>query len=213
MLRPLAGVALLGALGFVLATTAAIAQPARPAAPHSSKDPAAAAPGAYKLDTAHTSVIARVPHMNAFSYSTFRFGTTTGTMTWDPAKIENSKLDVTVDTGSIKTPVPKFEEELAGDKYLNAAKFPTAHFVSTSIKRTGPTTGDIMGMMTFMGQTKPMTIKAEMVGAGNSMRGTPVVGFTGIARMKRSDFGFTAMIPIIGDDIDLVIDTEFDKAG
>jgi polyisoprenoid-binding protein YceI len=212
MLRPLVAATAVGVLALTLAASSAIAQPPR-AAPMSSKDPAAAAAGDYKLDTNHTTVNARVGHMNTFSYSNFRFGTVSGTMSWDPARIENSKVDVTVETASIKTPVPKFAEELAGDKFLNSVKFPTAHFVSTSIKRTGPTTGQIIGEMTFMGQTKPMTINAEMVGAGKSMRGSPVVGFTGAARMKRSDFGFTANIPIISDDIELMIDTEFDKAG
>ena len=56
-----------------------------------------------------------------------------------------------------------------------------------------------------------MTINAEMVGALKGARG-PVVGFTGTAMMKRSDFGFTALIPAISDEIDFVIDTEFDKS-
>lgn len=212
MLRPFTGPVAAGALGFILAATVAAAQPARPPV-QSSRDPAAAAAGAYKLDTAHTSVIARVPHMNAFSYSTFRFAAVNGTMTWDPLKVENSKVDITVGMASIMTPVPKFEEELTGDKFLNAAKFPNAHFVSTSVRRTGPTTGQITGDLTFLGQTRPMVINAEMVGAGKSMRGSPVVGFTGTARMKRSDYGFTANIPIVGDEISFQIDTEFDKVG
>ena len=207
MLRSIAGVAALGALGFVLATGAV----AQPAPPSTSKDPAAAVAGEYKLDERHTSVIARVAHMNAYSFSTFRFGGVSGTLNWDPAKIENSKVDINVEMASIMTPVPKFGEELASDKYLNAPKFPTAHFVSTGVRRTGPTTGLIMGNLTFMGQTKPMTISAEMVGAGKTPRAS-VVGFTGTARIKRSDFGFTTLIPIIADEISFVIDTEFDKA-
>ena len=210
MLRSIAGAALISAFGLVLAASPATAQPAIPPASH---DPAAAAAGAYKLDTPHASVVARVAHMNAFSYSTFRFGGVTGTLNWDPAKIENSKVDVTVDMASIMTPVPKFADELAGDKFLNAPKFPTAHFVSTGIKRTGPTTGVIMGDLTFMGQTKPMAINAELVGAGKGMRGAPIVGFTGTAKFKRSDFGFSSLIPIISDEIILVLDAEFDKVG
>ncbi len=150
--------------------------------------------------------------MNGFSYSTFRFGTVSGTLNWNPAAPENSKVDITVDPKSIMTPVQGFAEELGGDRFLNVGKYPDAHFVSTSIQRTGPTTGVITGNLTLMGQTRPITIKAEMVGAGRGMRGT-VIGFTGIAHFKRSDFGFSAMIPIIADDVELLIDTEFDAQG
>jgi polyisoprenoid-binding protein YceI len=213
MLRPTAAVALTGALGLFLFTTSAIAQPQGPPPPPPavSKNPTVAAAGAYKLDMAHTSVVARVPHGNGFSFSTFRFGTVAGTLSWDPAKIEDSKVDVTVDTNSIMTPVPGFAAELSGDMYLKSAAFPKAEFVSTSIQRTGPTKGLIVGNLTFMGKTKPMTIEAELVGAGKSMRGVPTVGFTGVAKMKRSDYGFSFLVPLIGDDIELVIDTEFNK--
>jgi polyisoprenoid-binding protein YceI len=208
MLRPFAGAALMGVLGLAVATTAS-AQPAGPPAP--SKNPMAAPAGAYKLDPRHTSIVARVPHMNGLSYSTFRFGASSGTLAWDPAKVEAAKLDITVEPASIMTPVPKFGEELAGDKYLTAAKFPTAQFVSTGIRKTGPTTGQIIGNLTFMGVTKPMTINGDLVGVGKDMRGNAVMGFSGTARMKRSDWGFTALIPAIGDNIELLLDTEFDK--
>jgi polyisoprenoid-binding protein YceI len=205
MLRPLHGLALAGVLGLALAT-GPVAQA------QSSKDPAAAPAGTYKLDPNHTSVIARLGHMNTFSYSTFRFGTTSGTLNWDPAKIENSKVDITIETASIMTPVKDFPAELSGDKFMNSAKFPTARFVSTSIKRTGPTKGEITGQLTFMGVTKPMVIEAELVGAGKGMR-APVVGFTGTAHIKRTDYGFSAGLPAIADQVNFLIDTEFDKVG
>jgi polyisoprenoid-binding protein YceI len=193
----------------LLAAGAATAQAPRPPA---STDPAAAPAGAYKLDPGHTSLIARVGHMNVISFSTFRFGVTSGTLNWDPAKVDASKVDITIDTGSIATPVKGFAEELSGPMFLNVAKFPTAHFVSTSIRRTGPTSGVITGDLTFLGQTKPMQIDAQLVGVGKSMRGASVIGFTGVAKMKRSDYGFTTYIPVIADEVSFVIDTEFDKA-
>lgn len=200
----------LSAAAFGLALLTAPAQTFAAAAPVS-KDPAAATAGAYKLDPNHTSVIARLAHAGGFSYSTFRFGKSAGTLTFDPARIESSKVDITVDTKSIMTPVEGFAAELSGDKFLNAAKYPDAKFVSTMVHRTGPTTGQIMGNLTFMGVTKPMTIDAELVGAGKNMRGVSTVGFTGKARFKRSDFGFTAMVGPIGDEVELLIDTEFNQ--
>jgi polyisoprenoid-binding protein YceI len=203
-----------GALGLALVSAPALAQQAapRPAPAAASKDPAAAAAGAYKLDPNHTSVIARIGHGNGFSYSTFRFGKTGGTLQWDPANIQNAKIEVTVDPKSIMTPVNGFAEELSGDRFLNAAQFPEAKFVSTSIQRTGPTTGRVTGDLTLMGQTKPITMDVELIGAGPNMRGVPTVGFSGRTKFKRSDFGFGAMAPVIADEVELIIDTEFNKA-
>ena len=44
-----------------------------------------------------------------------------------------------------------------------------------------------------------------------NMRGVATVGFTGKARFKRSDFGFTTLYPIIADEVELMIDTEFNQ--
>lgn len=207
MLRTLTAVAL------VLATLGApaFAAQAPPMIPPASKDPAAAPAGTYRMDPEHMSVIARVGHGSGTSLSTFRFTKATATLTWDPARVENSKIEVVLDPKSISHPVPGFADELDGEMFLNVAKYPDARFVSTSIRRTGPTTGEIVGNLTFMGQTKPMTIQAEMLGAAKNMRGVATIGFTGTARFKRSDFGFNFMVPMIGDEVDLIIDSEFNQ--
>ena len=191
-----------------LAQTPAAGAPPRPSA---SKDPTSAPAGNYTLDARHASIIARVGHMGGVSFSTFRFDKSSGTLVWNGAKPEASQLSITVDMTSINSPVPNFASELIGDRFLKTGQFPTAKFVSTSVQRTGPTTGKIAGNMTFMGVTKPMTIDATLVGTGTNRQG-PVIGFSGEAHFKRSDFGFSSMVGPIADDIQLVIDVEFDKA-
>ena len=128
MLRFLPGAAAIGAFGLALLASAVIAQPAKPPPAPASKDPATAPAGAYKLDTRHTSVIARVAHQNTVSYSIFRFGAVSGTLDWDPAKVESSKVDINLETNSIATPVAGFAEELVGERFLNSAKFPGRSF-------------------------------------------------------------------------------------
>jgi polyisoprenoid-binding protein YceI len=175
-----------------------------------SKDPATAAPGRYKMDPDHTSIVVRILHQGT-SYSTFRFNLDAGTLDWNPAHIEASKVDVTVDTSSIVTPVAGFTERLTSERYLNSAKFPQARFVSTSIRRTGPTTGEITGDLTFLGVTKPITISAQLVGIGPNARDIPSIGFAGAAKFKRSDFGLTTLLTVFGDEAELMIDTEFNR--
>lgn len=197
--------ALMAAAGLTLLAAPAMA--GAPAAPAVSKDPKAVVSGAYTLDGRHVGVVARIPHGGGTSYSVFRFGTVSGTLTVDSANPNNSKVSITVDPKSITSNVAGFGDELAGERYLNSAKFPTATFTSTGVKASGAK-ADVMGDLTLMGQTKPIVAHMELVGSGQS-RGKPVVGFTGTARFKRSDFGFTALMGPIGDDVELTIDAEF----
>jgi polyisoprenoid-binding protein YceI len=173
---------------------------------------AAAPAGSYKLDPDHASIIGRIRHQTT-SYSTFRFYSDAGTLDWNPAHIEASKVDVTVDIKSLATPVPGFADRLMGERYFNLAKFPQARFVSTSIRLTGQTTGEITGDLTFLGVTKPITVKAELVGAGPNPRGVPTIGFEGTARFNRFDFGLAALPNNIGDQVELILDLEFNRQG
>jgi polyisoprenoid-binding protein YceI len=199
-------------LAFALAGAGYAQQPAAAPRPQAviSKDPAQTVAGTYRLDPNHASIIARMAHAGGFSLSTFRFGAAKGTLNWNPQQIEASKVDITVETKSILTPVPDFAEELIGDRFLNAAKYPEMRFVSTSIRRTGPTTGQITGDLTFNGVTKPLVVDAALVGGGKNGRQVPVIGFTGTAKFNRQDFGFTAN-PGIGNEIELILDLEFNQ--
>jgi polyisoprenoid-binding protein YceI len=186
-----------------------LAAPAMAAAPAPvSKDPKAVTAGTYNLDARHASVIARIGHGGGTSLSTFRFDTVSGSLTVDPANPNNSKVSVTIDPKSIKSNVAGFGDELGGERFLNAAKFPQASFVSTSVAANGAKAA-VTGNLTLMGQTKPVTANVELVGSGKSMQGKAVVGFTGTAKFKRSDFGFNAMVGPIGDEVELLIDIEF----
>ncbi|HTI67428.1 MAG TPA: YceI family protein [Caulobacteraceae bacterium] len=178
------------------------------AAPVITKDPMSAPAGTYKLDKAHSSVIARIGHGGGFSFSTVRFGVTDGTLAWDPAKLEASKLTVAVDMTPHYDPIV-YGLDIKGANFLDIATFPSASFVSTAIRRTGPTTGVITGDLTFRGQTHPVTIDASLVGAGKTGRGVPTIGFTGVMHLKRSEFGFTFLAGGISENIDVVLDGEF----
>ena len=202
------------AAALLLVAQSASGQQSPPAGPPQrsvSKDPANAPSGTYQLDPRHTSIIARVGHAGGISFSTFRFGTASGSLNWNSADPAASQVNVTVDMTSIQTPVANFASELIGDRFLKTAQFHDARFISTGIRRTGPTSGVISGTLTFMGQTKPVTINAVMVGTGAGRTG-PVIGFSGTMRFKRSDFGFSALIGVASDEVEMMLDVEFKTA-
>jgi len=163
--------------------------------------------GSYKLDPGHAAVIARVSHIG-YSMSVFRFDTVAGDLTWDPADPSKDQLKVTVEPGSIATPVPGFAKELAGPQFLKAAQFPQATFTSTAFRRTSPTAGEVDGSLTLMGKTAPVTFKVALVGAGKGF-GHPRMGVHATTSLRPADFG---MPPMFAEPIELVIDVEFEKA-
>lgn len=173
---------------------------------------ASAVAGTYKLDARHVGLVVRIGHGGGFSKSVFRLNAIDGQLGWDAAAPAKIALNVTVDMKSITSNVPGFAEELIGDRFLKTAQFPTATFVSTGVKQIDATHADVTGDLTFFGVTKPLTIHTELLGAGNNMRAVPTLGFTGTASFKRSDFGFTTYMGPIGDQVDLLIDVEFNKA-
>jgi polyisoprenoid-binding protein YceI len=162
--------------------------------------------GTYAIDPNHAAVIAKVSHIG-YSYSVFRFDKVAGTLSWDPAAPEGSKLSVSVDTGSIATNVPGFAAELSGDKFLKSAAFPKAIFVSSAFHRKDASHGTVTGDFTLMGVTAPLTFDVTMLGAGKGF-GAPRLGVEATTSIDPKKFG---MPPFFVDPIQLVIDVEFQR--
>jgi polyisoprenoid-binding protein YceI len=164
--------------------------------------------GTYTVDPDHCAVLARVSHIG-YSWSVFRFNQASGKLTFDPAAPEKSTLSVAVRTESITSNVKDFAYELAGDKYLKAAKFPEATFVSTAFHRSDETHGKVDGQFTLMGITRPVTFDVELVGAGKGWADRPRMGVHAVASIKPQDFGLPALF---GPEIEIVVDVEFERA-
>ncbi len=167
--------------------------------------------GVYQLDPNHTSITFKILHLG-FSRYTGRFDKMEGTLNFDSDHPENSAVDVTIYPNSVDTNNAKLEEELREDKWFDVIKYPRATFKSTKIERTGPTTGKITGDFTFLGVTHNLTLDATLIGGGdNSFMKKQVLGFSATGTIRRSDYGFTNFLPMLGDDVTLEIETEFDK--
>ena len=112
---------------------------------------------------------------------------------------------------SVETTVPKLTEELKGDQWFDAAKFPTATFTSTSITPSGKDAATINGTLTLHGVTKPMVLAAHLNGGGvNPLDKAYTVGFEATGTVKRSDFGVSAYVPMVSDDVRLTIAGAFE---
>jgi len=213
MSRPFASKLAYGALAVALLTA-----PAALAAPGvSSTKPADLPAGHYVLDKTHASVVAKIKHMGFSNYQ-FRFTKVDASFDYDPKAPEASKISVTIDPASVDTSTGadafglKFNKELAGDGWLEANKFPTATFVSTKVEPGAAQTGKVYGDFTLHGVTKPIVLDVTFNGVGSGfVPGSVKTGFSASTTIKRSEFGVSKYVPLVGDDVQLNIEVEFDK--
>lgn len=188
--------------------TVVIAQ--APAGVPGSKDVAKVSGGSYKVDGGHTQIVFAYDHMG-FTNNVGVFAEPTGTLMLDKANPSASTVSIDVPIANLKTGVAKLDEHLLKADFFDVAKFPTAKFVSTSVKAEG-TGATITGNLTIKGITKPVTLDAEFYGAGsNPMNKQENVGFVATGSIKRSDFGLGYAVPVVGDAVELKIIAGFQK--
>lgn len=168
--------------------------------------------GHYVLDPKHASVIARVKHMGVSLY-TLRFDTLDASFDYDPAHPEATRLTASVDPASLDVNAD-YGKQFA-EEFLSASKFPKATFVASQMQTAGDGTGTMTGNLTLMGVTKPVTFNVTLVGAGHEVLPIPLgrraAGFEATTTIKRSDFGSTYLANLIGDEVTLQIEAEFEK--
>lgn len=175
-------------------------------------DPRRVVAGTYAADPYHTLVGWRVNHMGFNDYFG-QFGDVKGTLVLDPAAPDKAKLDVTIPIASLSTASTELNKHLLGADFFDAAKFPEARFVSTSVKATG-TKAVITGNLTIKGITKPVTLNASFVGAGKGVAqagGKDTVGFHATGTVSRGDYGMSYGLPLVPDPITLELTAAFEK--
>lgn len=172
--------------------------------------------GTYALDPAHASVLWRVSHFGLSMY-TGRFNTLAAQLDFDGEAPENSKIAVTIAAASVDTGhqalggTKNFNAEIAKSAF-GAEKSPQITFTSTAVMRTGPSSGKVTGDLTLNGVTKPATLDVTFYGGKPSpFNGKQRLGFAARGTILRSDWEVRNWAGAIGDDVELVIEAEFQK--
>lgn len=175
------------------------------------RDPAQIQAGTYAVDPGHTQVGWRVSHMGFSNYAG-GFSDVSGTLELQPKTPASAKLSVKIPVASVTTTSAKLTDELKGDQWLDAAKFPDMTFVSTKVAPEGKDRAKVTGNLTLHGVTKPVTLDVTLVGAGvNPLSKKVTVGFEATGTLKRSEFGVKTYVPLIGDELHLTIAGAFEK--
>jgi len=182
------------------------------AAPALTKDPTQVRPGRYVLDPAHAKITWSLSHLG-FSTYYGQFTDVAGEATLDPREPAKGRLSVRIGTGSLDGLNARLNEHVRGPDFLDAQKFPQATYVATTIEPTSPTTARVVGDLTLKGVTRPVAFDATFNQAGiNPVDQKYSVGFDGRAVIKRSEFGVSAYLPGVGDEVTLRLEGEFKAA-
>ena len=198
---------LLVSAALIAAPAAALAQGAPPVI----TNPAQVDAGAYTLESSHARIEFRVDHLG-FSEWYGDFSGAKGTATFDPKAPAASKVDISIPTASVSTTNATLDGELKSADWFDAAKFPAITFKSTKVTPTGPSTADVAGELTLHGVTKPVVLKVKFHGAGtNVLTKAYTVGFDAVTEIKRSEFGVTKYVPLVGDEVRISISAPFVK--
>jgi polyisoprenoid-binding protein YceI len=174
-------------------------------------DPTKVPAGRYAVEPYHTRVRFDVDHMGFTNWSG-DFTGAAGDLQLNPKNLAGTNLSVTVPTESVTTTNAKLDGELKSADWFDAAQFPTISFKTTKITPTGAGKADVAGELTLHGVTKPVVLKATFRGAGvNPLSKKYTVGFDAAGKIKRSDFGVTKYVPMIGDEVAIAISAAFEK--
>lgn len=181
-------------------------------APAPTTDPTQVRAGRYALDPAHGKITWSLNHLG---YSTY-YGQITdvaGELDLDPKAPAQSRLSVRIGTASVNALHDALNRHLRGPDFFDVEQFPTATFVSRSVEPTGPTTARVTGDLSLRGVTKPLVLDVTFNQAGvHPVDKTYTVGFDGRAVIRRSEFGISAFLPALGDEVFLRLEGEFKAA-
>jgi polyisoprenoid-binding protein YceI len=167
----------------------------------------AAAADSYTVDSQHTYPNFEINHLG-FSTMHGRFGATNGKITLDPAD-KSGSIDITIDATSIDTGHAKRDTHLKSEEFFNVGKFPTLTYKATKLKFNGDKLAGADGDLTLLGVTKPVSLAVTAFNCGpHPMNKKQMCGANATATIKRSDFGLSAYVPAVGDEVKITIEVE-----
>ncbi len=119
----------------------------------------------FDTDQSHTELLFQWNH-SGVALQHGEFTKVTGVLNLVEDALEESEINVTIDTASISTGYAPLDDKLKGSAWFNVEKYPEATFKSTSIEVTGDKTAKITGDLTIRSITKPVVLDATLTHIG-----------------------------------------------
>ncbi len=178
--------------------------------------PLAAQTTTWTLDRSHSQVKFSVSHL-VIAEVTGRFTDFDVELQQGADDFSTAKIEATIKTASINTDQEKRDTHLRSDEFLNAEKYPTMTFKSTSIEKTGDRTYKVLGDLTIRDVTKPVVLDTRFNGTVVDPWGNTKAGFKARTTINRFDYGVlwrNAMSDgglVAGKNVEITLLVEFAK--
>jgi polyisoprenoid-binding protein YceI len=143
-----------------------------------------------------------------------RFSDFEGTLNYDEATPENSKVTFSIKAASIDTNEAQRDTHLRSADFFEVEKYPTLTFASKRIVKKGSETFDVIGDLTIHGVTKEVTLPVTHLGAAKDPWGNQRLGFEAELTVNRKDFGlmWNAALEtggfLVGDDVKITLSVQ-----
>jgi polyisoprenoid-binding protein YceI len=148
---------------------------------------AAAASETYIIDPTHTFPSFEFSHMGV-SVWRGKFDKTSGTIVIDRVA-KTGSVDIHVDPASINFGLAAMDDKARSEDFFNVAKYPTATYKGT-LKFEGDTPKSIVGEITLLGVTKPLTLTINSTKCiPHPMTGKEFCGADAQGELNWSEFG------------------------
>ena len=114
---------------------------------------------------------------------------------FDPARLADARLEVTIPLATATTSNPDYDGELRGPAFLDSARFPRARYVATRFRALGGNRYAADGTLSLRGVDKPVTLEfAWTPGARPVLAGRATVGRLAFG-VGGGDWADTGLIP------------------
>ena len=94
---------------------------------------------------------------------------------------------------------------LKSSGFLDVSNFPSFRFTGSSLEWFSDTQAILKGKLTIRDVTRQVNFYVELVDSSVDAIGSGPVDLKAMATIKRSEFGITTMLPVVGDQVDLFI--------
>lgn len=168
---------------------------------------AAATAAEYRLDPAHSFVQFEVLH---FGTSTLRgrLGPLAGTASLDAAA-GRGRVGLVIPMASLSTGWPLLDRRLHEPDLFDTAAHPEAYFVAERFEFAAGSLREVRGELTVRGLPRPLALRTVRFGCRSDPDAARErCGGDFEAELRRSDFGMTFGLPLVGDRVRLLIQVE-----
>ena len=172
----------------------------------------------WNLDPAHSSAEFKVKHM-MISNVKGTFSGLTGTLTEDTADPTRSRIEATVDIGTLNTGDAQRDAHLKSAEFFHHEQHPTMTFTSTKVQKKSEGEYTVTGELTIHGVSKQVTFAVDGPTApAKDPWGNTRIGLSATTKINRKDFGlgWNAALEtggfLVGEEVQISIEAQFIKS-